>query len=236
LSSDASSPDSDLAHDVRCLKHEVRQLKSLRRSPARLFASASALPMETVDCAPSVCGFGRRERTLFAKLEEDIAALMSATSQHDFGCLKHEVRLLKARTSQSETPEDMHPASCGELHRLEEKVDALCAVIGQVTSEDVRHNVKCMKFELKRLLGIRERGMSGSPGVDHFITFLVDAVKKEVTEELIGIRSELHGFAAGRDQSQECRLEPAVRSSDLNALRREVEQLRGEMSGSRPPN
>jgi hypothetical protein len=164
LSSDAGSPDSDLAHDVRCLKHEVRQLKCLRRSPARLFASASALPMERVDCAPSVCGFGRRERTLFAKLEEDVAALMSATSQHDLRCLKHEVCLLKARTSQSETPEDMHPASCGELHRLEEKVDALCAVIGQVTSEDVRHDVKCMKFELKRLLGIRERGMSGSPG------------------------------------------------------------------------
>jgi hypothetical protein len=54
---------------------------------------------------PSPSGFGLHECGGIAKLKEGVAGLLAARSDHDLRCLKDEMRLLKARTSQSETLE-----------------------------------------------------------------------------------------------------------------------------------
>jgi hypothetical protein len=178
------------------LKREVSQLKSLSVPPhlaPELTSSAREAGDGSSLCNPSSCGFGRHERKVLAKLEEDVAGLLSVNSEHDLKCLKHEVRLLKAHASGLDIvespPSHILDTHLELIHQLEEKLAALSVMVSRLSADDLRHDVKCMKFELKRLFGMTPEGVVGgqSPGIENLISFLVNLVKKEVKGELQNI-------------------------------------------------
>jgi hypothetical protein len=130
--------------------------------------------------------------------------------------------------------------SDGVVHRLEEKVDALSAAFGSLSVEDLRHDVKCLKYELKHLLSVKPgTGHSPrSPGLDNLIGFLIDTVKKDLRGELKDIRGEIKRLAVNADGSgplpgtdQALVAQPAVPSREMESVRREIEELRSHFSG-----
>jgi hypothetical protein len=231
-------------HEVHCLKHEVRLLKLDTSSESR---------------------FGQTQET-FQRLVEDVASLKALGGplvpcplEHDMRCLKHEIRVLKERpvapNAGNSTIIDQlsvlasdvaelksHPASSLVLEgsrRLEEKVDALTAMITGVSLEQLRHDVKCLKYELKRLLaGNITDNDSRSPAVDKLLGVLKDEVKKDVGAELRIMQREVRRLVNAPPTVLEWKddgmpvmpQQGAFVSTEIQEIRREIEALRAQVN------
>jgi hypothetical protein len=194
-----------------------------------------------------------------ARLEENVASIMAldySELRRDVKCLKREVRLLKMASvarvhSAGEEPRPDEPGaplvlrssavaySEGVADRLEEKVDALSAAFGNLSVDDVRHDVKCLKYELKQLLSVRPGHSPRSPGLENLIGVLTETVKKDLRGELKGIRGELKRLAASAEASgplagadQALVAQPAALSREIDIVKREIEELRGQFGGA----
>lgn len=252
-----ASDSDDLSHDVRCLKHEVRRLKLRTGDLDILHRAFERLESSFLDIR---CAFGAGEQRLLSRIEAEIVSLRAmgglispSSLEHDVRCLKHEVRLLKSRSSGSiplTSPGIVPGPDAGlivqmteargrsafsqaefgraepMIRRLDEKVDALASVISGISLDQLRRDVKCVKFELKRLFAVKPDDRSGrSPGIEHLISVLTADVRADLRDELRDVRQLLRRVSREpvRPLSQDA---SGPVNSDLEDLRRDIEELR----------
>jgi hypothetical protein len=206
-----------LVHGVRCLKYAARRAKHNTGA----------------DTSPE----GGREVWL---LRRDVGQLVRSVR-----CLKFEVRKLKQNGGEVPgperapvtVPEDIMEWLRGEmavkdqtLLRLEQSFASISAVTREANFGAVAHDVKCLKYELKRLLASKP----GAPSA--VVQNIIEAVRGDLEEV---VRTEVRKQAGQTQRSDEV-LERAVvpftgiggldLGREVGLLKRAVEDLRAQVN------
>jgi hypothetical protein len=239
-------------HDVRCLKYEVRRLRA--HPPSSLEPNSG--PSSSDD----------KSRQTIAQLLEDVAALKSvsaglrpqgpsppaATTGPGVGGglrgpIPQEIvdAVTELRAEISEIRIANRPGASPDrdvIVKLQQDFAALSGALEGAPIDRMRHDIKCLKFEIKRLFAVRPGEAGGrSPGIDNLIAAVTEEVttdiRQDVRRQLRCVKHELRGLRKSGGWARQPEWSgavddgPAIPSGgqiaeELNAIKRDIDELR----------